>query len=740
MRILRTIVLSMLAVLAVTLAVVLAVNGNLARVTGWYRFEPGMPIFNDEHAARLDEVTWMRLADLHDTIECERDAHGVWWIIKPFRDRMSPAAAQRILDFTRQARLVETIPYNRSVRRNIRDYGVETAPITVTLKAPDGHDLTTIARYTLGSASPWLEDMGNGTDVIPTTYLRTDLYGRDRRIHVVTGNISALFKDGLESLRDPHPLHFDPEQLRDIRITRPDAEPLLLQRISSESPWVIAAPVLTAADDDKVNALARGLANLTALRTEDEEKPDAEAPGTLIELTMEDGSQQELRLGESTAESIDDQAVCRATVSDREVVFLLPADRKVTQRGSYGRLIQAVCELPVFPDRVMGQVRLSRSTVYTKDLPLTLPELRSLRFADIDTKDIARVALLSPSTSESLRLFLVPGNEENAVDDVWMYAPARAAFKPAENAAVTNLLKGLSDIPVEEVVADGVPGEDMSASLARYGLNNPTYLLMLQPNPCAVRMSLFGLDMPLVKDRAPRTLAISRATDPATGKRAWFGTELGLSSVSRLSTKLTRLLSLRPEKWKSRSLADFPLSAVRRLTLDYQQSPLVLDYDYIGESWTGTLGGADVTPRINPHRAEYYIRSLQKLKVQQWLDADDADAVAALQKPLFRVKLELEITDYSDAEAAVIEQAANDESNQGDAEQMLNEESKEGDKLRDIALAERPTHRETRTLEIAPAAYDSDKPFFYGRILETGEFFILSFDDAQSLAGDILDM
>ena len=31
-------------------------------------------------------------------------------------------------------------------------------------------------------------------------------------------------------------------------------------------------------------------------------------------------------------------------------------------------------------------------------------------------------------------------------------------------------------------------------------------------------------------------------------------------------------------------------------------------------------------------------------------------------------------------------------------------------------------------------------PFFYGRLKETGELFILRYEDAQGLAGDMLDL
>lgn len=749
MRILKTLLLLLLTGLAVALCAILATDGNLARVTGWYHFEEGMSLFGAENTRKLPDVEWMRLSDLHDTIECERDAEGNWWITKPFRDRLNPAVAQQILAFTAQAKLVETLPYNRSTRANMREYGVETNPVNVTLKMKEGDDLSTVARYTLGNASPWLADAGNGEDVIPTTYLRTDFYGRDKRIHVVTGNIRKIFAEGLEALRDPHPLRFDPELLRGIDITTEWAptHPLQLRRLSSESAWTIAAPVLTAADEDKVNALVRALTNLTALHvteTEDAPLPDAERVHATVTLHLE-GSEKPmtLTLYASRENEAGTAVVCLATVNDRPVVLELPAARMVNNKGSYAAILRTATELPVLPDKAMAQVRRSLSTVYTDELELTLPELRSLQFADIDPKDVARVALLNPSESDSLRLIRIPGDAENEVEDVWLYSAPKQGRRAdtAENATVLNFLKALTSVPVAEVVADAAPGEDMNPLLSLYGLNSPRFLIMLQPNPCAVRMTLFGQDMPLVKDRRPRTFAVARAKDPDTGKLAWFGTEYGSSSIVRLSSKFTRLLSLRAEKWKNRSLVDFPISAVRRLILGYQQSPLTLDYDYIGESWTGTLNDVDVTPRINPHRAEYYIRRLQKLKVSQWLERDDPDALAALEKPVFTVKLELEITDYSDAEATVIESQTDDDATVGgDAAAMLSAADEEDQRLRDLALAERKTHAETRTISIAPSDYDSDTPYFYGRMEETGELFILSFEDAQGLAGDVLDM
>ena len=144
------------------MATFLSIDGNLARVTGMYRFKPGMPLFSKERLSQLNEVCWMRIQDLHDTIVCAKDEHGAWWIIRPFRDRLAPEVADAIFGFTMQAKLVDTLPLNNTTRSNMREFGVETAPYHITLKRPQGDDsLTTVARYTLGRCRRWQEPASN---------------------------------------------------------------------------------------------------------------------------------------------------------------------------------------------------------------------------------------------------------------------------------------------------------------------------------------------------------------------------------------------------------------------------------------------------------------------------------------------------------------------------------------------------------------------------------------------------
>ncbi len=755
MRIISTILLSVAALLSVTAAVFLTVDGNLARLTGWYSFKPGMPLFSAENTDRLPEVSWMRIQDLHDTIECERAADGVWWITKPFRDRLNPAAADAILAFTQKARVVDTLPYNQDTKARMREYGVQSNPHTITLKVtePDGGH-TTVARYTLGSSSPWLADAGDGKSVIPTTYLRTKFYGKDKRVHVVSGNILHVFREGLAALRDPRPLLFAPDSLRELEILPQGDEKnkITARRLSAESRWNIISPCITQADQDKLNNLAASLVNLAAVKVQD--AADCEISASLLYTvrmkTETEAEPVELKIYESFASPADGQLLCHATVSNRPVVFTLQAEPRVSRKGSYSRIVNSICNLPVLPSDAMAKLRSGSGTVYTGNLPLSLAELRSLKFTDVTDKDVERVVLKAHDSNDSLRLLLIPGDLESEVSDTWMYSMGNAPFAKAEEMVVRRFLNGLASIPVRGIEAD-LPDDAAKRReiIAAYGLDKPYYSLYLRPKSCLYRATLFGIDLPLVKDRSARVFYIARHRDASTGKGRWVGMEMGGNTIYWLSTRLTRTLSLSPNTWRARNIVNFPISALRKLTLGYQQAPLELQYDYIGESWTGTLGQEDVTPRINPHRAQYYVRQLQKLKVTEWLDKDDEYALESLAKPVFTVSLNLELTDYSDAEAVVMDESTLDhseldpsfgEGRLAKAEEALTESTATDAALRDLALQERRTTNKTITIELAPSSQAGDQPFFYGRIRETGELFTLPFNDAQGLAGNILDM
>lgn len=154
MKLLYTIFLSVVTALLITAAVFLTIDGNLAKLTGWYRVTPGMPLFTDEHTQHFPKVSWMRISDLHDKIECEKDRNGTWWIVSPFKDKLDPKVVNYLLGFAANAAIIDTLEMDEESRRNMRDFGFTSDFCDVTLKVPDDNGYTTAARFKLGKEAP----------------------------------------------------------------------------------------------------------------------------------------------------------------------------------------------------------------------------------------------------------------------------------------------------------------------------------------------------------------------------------------------------------------------------------------------------------------------------------------------------------------------------------------------------------------------------------------------------------
>ena len=70
---------------------------------------------------------------------------------------------------------------------------------------------------------------------------------------------------------------------------------------------------------------------------------------------------------------------------------------------------------------------------------------------------------------------------------------------------------------------------------------------------------------------------------------------------------------------------------------------------------------------------------------------------------------------------------------------MLTESTSTDQAYREMATGEHRVEKCNVTIEIAPADPADPHSFFYGRICEDGRLFILSFEDAQGLDGQLLD-
>jgi len=751
MRYLPTIILTLLTALIAVAATFIAIDGNLVRLTGWHRIKKGDILFSEQKKLIEENANWMRIESLHEKIECELQSDGTWWITSPYRDRMSKESAEAILAFSANAKLVDTLPLNNVTRKNMRDFGVETKPFKIAIKEIGGTGRTSLARYTLGSVAPWYSDAGDGASISPTIYLRCNYFGRDKRIHVVTGNILQTFHDGLRGLRDRQIIRCEPDDILDIQIHSSDKtrSTIILKRESAQSNWIIQKPIITQGDSYSITQLLSSLSRLKALRIEDSNdiKLNASDKKTEIIFQTADGKSRSLNLYKQFHSPIYDCLVQYATISDRSAIFTLQVAPRIVRKGGYSEIINAVFALPVFEPDVLQKIRNKKGISFTQDLPLDFKRLRSRQFCKIELNKISRIALRSRYDSNLLRLMLIPGDKSNEVSDIWMYSLADAPYKEAENSSINNLLVALSRVPVIDFVEDIPLGANLYEIYTRHGLDQPDHTVTILPKQSNFRSLIYGVNVPLIKDAEPRRFIIKRKYDSLKDEHYSIGTEYGSNAIYKLSTKLTQFLTQNESTWKKKKLMYFPTSTLRKLTLIYQQATIAVEYDYIGEDWKGNLNGKDITPSINPQRANYYVRNLQKMRAFTWLSNNDKTAIKALKKPVFTVKLELEYYNDSVLEAIIIDQnddnvqkvIAQSQMNTKGQVQGNSSESVLDRRMREQALRQIDIIQSTITLEIAPINL-SPKSKFYGRIKETGEIFIISNEDANSLANNFLEL
>lgn len=341
MRILRFILLVLVTLAAIGAAVLLTIDGNLSRIIGRTAFSSGERLF-PYTKEEMNEISWMRINCGGDMAEFRRRPNGVWWGEKPWDDRMDPRAAAAILQYTYSTSIVDALPLHKIDSASLKEFGVKTTPITITLKemSADGRRSSTMARYTLGSTAPWLVDDTENQTTDDTTYMQTDFYGRDSRILVGTGNILPLFKSGIRQLRDHRPLLIHPAMPASIEINN-KGQRIALERPSPDprTPWKITYPLPLDTDPQMMDVLLGTLQKLTAVRVYDPEET------SVPDMTDDQVTSVSIRnftgrlAGDGKSLAVEEKPVTlriyppsdnsnlaelvKATVSDRKAVFEL---------------------------------------------------------------------------------------------------------------------------------------------------------------------------------------------------------------------------------------------------------------------------------------------------------------------------------------------------------------------------------------------------------------------------------
>lgn len=686
MRILRFILLVLVTLAAIGAAVLLTIDGNLSRIIGRTAFSSGERLF-PYTKEEMNEISWMRINCGGDMAEFRRRPNGVWWGEKPWDDRMDPRAAAAILQYTYSTSIVDALPLHKIDSASLKEFGVKTTPITITLKemSADGRRSSTMARYTLGSTAPWLVDDTENQTTDDTTYMQTDFYGRDSRILVGTGNILPLFKSGIRQLRDHRPLLIHPAMPASIEINN-KGQRIALERPSPDprTPWKITYPLPLDTDPQMMDVLLGTLQKLTAVRVYDPEET------SVPDMTDDQVTSVSIRnftgrlAGDGKSLAVEEKPVTlriyppsdnsnlaelvKATVSDRKAVF------ELAQTTGSNKEVPGV-----------------------RNIPLDLNLLRSKQLTDIGDYKITGLSIRRSLQDYPTIVRFVQGDEKTGQQPTWMYTAEGSRYQEVNPDHLVSLLK--------TVKTGNVAGfaSDKATDLAVYGLDNPLLTLT---------MSL--LPKPNEEPRPPVTVFFSKGTDGS-----WYARQSGKPTVVMLDNEYMKNFTANALAWKKKSLLSFNRYNLKEMHLERIGSggALVLKFDRLDDSWTASKDGRDETLNINPNRANRYLDELEKMEVVSWLPYTNPEVREALKKPVFRLKLVIQV--YKDASR---------------------QEHREITGKDGITFSAEPEMEEkTISMEIAPAGEAGFSRFYYGKINTTPYYFILNMDSVRLLGASLAE-
>lgn len=439
-----------------------------------------------------------------------------------------------------------------------------------------------LANYRLGRVTPWMAEVEGVERAVATVFVQPRDKSHRRHVYICAGDISPLFKDGLKFLRDHRPFYFNPVNLQKIRIRSQQGD-LTLGRETPQSPWRIVKPLDLPTDPAAMKNLLEGLFELQALRVSDR---TAVAPPA-NDATVKPGQISLTSFGSDTETVLE---ILPLESPDADEVRATVSDRPNT-----------LFDLPLKPEP--GLVSLA-------DLPLAMNDLRDPTLTRLNVASLRSIAI-QPATGPQILISREPPKP-------WM-TEINGTAREASEENLYRLLKAVTGSRATGFESDA------ATDFTPWGLDRPILTLRFLSRDNQALELRFGID----------------------SRGGVFANRLGTPTVMRVDESLISSISVRPYEWRHSRL--WSVDRVNLLAINRAEDgkpPLVLKYHFARESWEASREGADLTPKLDPARANYMLSTLEGLKVSRWLAADDEAAAAALAKPSLRLTVtELTVDD-----------------------------------------------------------------------------------------------
>jgi hypothetical protein len=217
----------------------------------------------------------------------------------------------------------------------------------------------------------------------------------------------------------------------------------------------------------------------------------------------------------------------------------------------------------------------------------------------------------------------------------------------------------------------------------------------------ATDLSPWGLDRPILKLRFlgqdNQALELNFGLD---GKGGYFVNRLGTPSVMRVDESLLASIAVRPYEWMHSRLWSIDRTNLLSIKLSRgEEPPTILKYNFDYESWQVERDGKDLSAALEPARANYLLSVIEGLKVSRWLSPTDEGALAALKNPSLSITVTEFTVDGEFETTGVID----------------------------------------RVVVLAPGGPGANPGFYYGRLDDAANPFLIDSATYQNLGIDLLD-
>lgn len=198
-----------------------------------------------------------------DKIEMKRDGVNIvlestdnqrWRMVEPLQLRADRAEVEEILAQFEFLRKVGTIKESETANFNLKEYGLETPTLVVSLWLKKG----SMVGGTAGNITKYTVNIGDrlaaGED---TAYITT---GDDKDVFVVGVKFLEKVSKEINDLRNKWAFEYDKHSVERVRLEREEGEPVVCSK--SEQLWWITQPLSDRADTERIKEILDELKNL----------------------------------------------------------------------------------------------------------------------------------------------------------------------------------------------------------------------------------------------------------------------------------------------------------------------------------------------------------------------------------------------------------------------------------------------------------------------------------------------